>query len=294
MNVTTGTLSPSFLVHLAQVHETLQPGELSGAFLSDLAEVYATLPVASDENLLLLGNRFDIWRRSTYDFVRMRLARLPEDDPIKCRISLFRPKGYGRLETAHTRTLAWLLDPNGEHGFGTSLLAALFRYLSGDECSEMVCVNVESEYPIDFRGAKGRLDVFAQGAWKDEKRRGWAIVIEAKVDALEGEGQLQRYDDWLRSNAADREVFRLFLHPDHREPETANEDWLTLSYLELVRIFRPVYGKLRHKPGFQFLRFYLAGVLQDICGWPAEFNTQCIDSYAVASYLKAVHEGYKR
>src|SRR5262245_56355407 len=110
-------LLPEFLGDLAEVYATLRPQALSAAFLSDLAQVYATLPVVSDANLHFLANRFDAWRRSTQEFVRTRLRELSDDDPLRCPISLFRTMDYGRLETAHTRTLAWLLDPQREHGF---------------------------------------------------------------------------------------------------------------------------------------------------------------------------------
>jgi hypothetical protein len=73
-------------------------------------------------------------------------------------------------------------------------------------------------------------------------------------------------------------------------PGTGSEEWESLSYLELVRIFRAVYNGLRHAPGFHFLRFYLAGVLQDVCRLPRNVGEDAADPYAVASYLKAVHD----
>src|SRR5437016_4569566 len=125
------SLSPTFLADLAQVYATLRPQALSTEFLSDLARVHATLPVASDSNLLFLANRFHDWRKATQERVRVRLVELSDDDPLRCPISLFRTMDYGRLETAHTRTLAWLLDPEREHGFGQILIAALLRRLFG-------------------------------------------------------------------------------------------------------------------------------------------------------------------
>lgn len=215
-----------FLGELAQVYAALRPQALSAAFLSDLAQVHATLPVASDANLLSLAKCFDEWRRLTQEFVRTRLVELSADDPLKCPISLFRTMDYGRLETAHTRALAWLLHPEREHGFGKTLLAALLRHLSGDDCSNGLRVKgVESEYLIDGSSASGRLDVLAEGTWENEKRNGWVLVIEAKVDAWEGEDQLPKYENWLRSKAADHEVFRVFLTPDGRVPETGAEEW---------------------------------------------------------------------
>jgi hypothetical protein len=227
----------------------------------------------------------------TQEFVRTRLAKLDKDDPLLCPISLFGTMDYGRLEVAHTRTLAWLLDPTGEHGFGDTLLAALLHRLSRYDCSEALRVKrVESELPIDGSGAKGRLDVLAEGTWENTERGGWVLVIEAKVDAWEGEGQLPKYEKWLRSNAAGREDFRIFLTPDGRAPETGVEEWESLSFLKMVEIFRAVYGGLRHAPGFHFLRFYLAGVLQDVCGLSCNVRKDSDDPYAVASYLKTVEK----
>ena len=116
----------------------------------------------------------------------------------------------------------------------------------------------------------------------------WVLVIEAKVDALEGDEQLHKYEEWLRSNAARREPFLIFLTPKGRPPETGNEEWESLSFLDLVRTFRGVYVELRNKPGFHFLRFYLAGVLQDVCGLFR--NVKKDDPYAIASFLKSVQE----
>jgi hypothetical protein len=266
------TLSPRFLADLAQVYANLRPQTQSSAFLSDLA------------------HRLDKWRSVTEQRVRARREELPEEDPLRCPISLFRTMDYGRLETAHTRTLAWLLDPEREHGFKNTVLAALLRRLSGHDCSDGLRVEqVRSEYPIDGSGAEGRLDVLAEGVWEDGGQSRWVLVIEAKVDAWEGEDQLQKYEAWLRSHAADRQVFRVFLTPEGRLPQSGAEEWEPLSYLELVQTFRSVYGALRHAPGFHFLRFYLAGVLQDVCHCPC-VGEDGADPYAVAAYLKTVHE----
>lgn len=281
------SLSRKFLADLAEVYPALRPPPLSTAFLLDLKRVYATLPAASDHNLRFLAGRFDQWRRTTQELVRTRLAQLDKDDPLRCPISLFRTMDYGRLETAHTRALAWLLDPRGEHGFGTTLLAALLSNLSRSDCAKSLKVErVQSEYAIDSSDMKGRLDVLAEGTWENGKGGGWVLVIEAKVDAWEGEDQLPKYEEWLRSNAMGREIFRVFLTPDGREPETGTEEWESLSFLELVRIFRAIYSKLRDAPGFHFLRFYLAGVLQDVCHWPRNIADDAADPYAIADFLK--------
>jgi hypothetical protein len=287
------SLSQAFLDDLADVYASLQPQALSAAFLSDLAQVHATLRDTSDANLPFLAKRFDEWRSVTRELVRTGLATLDRNtEPLLCPISLFRTMDYGRLETAHTRVLAWLLDPTREHGFGTTLLDTLLRSLPGYNCSSPLRVRrVASERPIAGVGAKGRLDVVAEGDWEGVQGSGWVLVIEAKVDAWEGEDQLQKYDKWLGTYAAGREVFRVFLTPDGRE---SDGNWEPLSFLRLVQIFRVAYSSLVERPGFHFLRFYLAGVLQDVCRWSRNIEEDTADPYAVASYLKSVHDSQSR
>lgn len=287
------TLSPRFLAHLAGVYARLRPEVFSPSFLSDLKCMYDTLPLASEENLLFLAERFDNWRKVTQDLVQARVETLPDDDPLKCPISLFRTMDAGRLEIAHTRTLGWLLDPTREHGFGTTLLVALLRRLYGESsCKGIRVLRTASEYPIDGAEVGGRLDVVMEGTWENGPRNAWVLVIEAKVDAGEGEDQLQRYEEWLRTNGRCREPLRVFLTTDGRLPKSNADDWECLSFLELVRIFRVAYSGLRQAPGFHFLRFYLAGVLQDICQLPCNVESEITDPYAVASYLNAVSNPY--
>ena len=282
-------ISPSqqFLSDLDLVYASLRAPAYSSMFLSGLADVYSTLPIASEANLHFLAERFSEWRRKTREFVNDRIGDLDKDDPMRCRISLFRTMDLGRLETAHTRTLAWLLDPTREHGFGNRLIAALMAKVSGRANVEGLRVGrVESEVAI----SSGRLDVFAKGEWEDGSSRKWVLVIEAKVGAPESDGQLGKYDDWLDIHAADHEIFRIFLSPDGRAPETSEMEWQALSYLELMLSFRTVYDKLRDKAGFHFLKFYMAGVFQDVCRIPCVEIGEAADPYPVADYLKSVLE----
>ncbi len=289
-------LSPSFLADLAQVCASVEPQPLSGAFLADLAKVFESLPLASDANLEWLAIRLTEWRNTTAEFVHRHLLDLQLDDPLLCPISLFGTMDYGRLETAHTRTLAWLLDPTKNHDFSDVLLVALLRRLAReDHFDSLRRVHVASERPIDVPGVNGRLDVLAEGFWEcTGKLARWTLVIEAKVDAWEGEAQLDKYDEWLRSHAPDSKVFRVFLTSDGRTSSTGNEEWEPLSFLELVQIFRPVYFGLQHKAGFNFLKFYLAGVLKDVCHFPHNIGDDAADPFAVAAYLKtAFHSDSK-
>jgi hypothetical protein len=286
------SLSQAFLTDLAEIHASLQPQTpaLSPAFLSDLERVYASLPHPSDENLAYLAERFKQWRQRTRKTLAGLLKALHPDDPVLCQISLFRTMDVGRLETAHTRTLAWLLDKDKEHGFGDALLAALLQRLAKPDRFDCLHVEaVDAEVVIGASSVQSRLDVLAKGQWEYAgERTRWMLVIEAKVGAREGKGQLGSYDEWIHSHAAGRRMFRVFLTPNGDPPESGSEEWEPLRFLELVQVFQKVYYKLKSKPGFHFLRFYLAGVLQDICGWPRKVTADGPDPYTIVAYLKSV------
>jgi hypothetical protein len=190
---TNGNLSPAFLRELREVYSSLQPRPLSQAFLSDLKRTYSALPASPIVDFEFLEVHFEAWHRWAQETLRLQLKDLPADDPLRCPISLFRTMDHGRLETAHTRTLAWLLDPTGEHAFGDKLLAALLLHLSTSAAFDMLTVKrVERELRIsnDRADASGRLDVFVEGQWSIgmSAPSPWTLVIEAKIDAGEGEG----------------------------------------------------------------------------------------------------------
>lgn len=137
----------------------------------------------------------------------------------------------------------------------------------------------------------GRLDILAEGDWDDgDGPVPWLLVIEAKIDAWEGEGQLLKYDRWLDKYGRGKHLLRVFLTADGRLPEDGSDEWKALSFLELVQIFRKPFASLRGTAGFEFLRMYLAGVLQDICRFPAIHAENSSDPYSLIAYLKTVHE----
>jgi hypothetical protein len=285
-------LSPTFLVDLKQVSDSAMPQRQnwSGAFLSDLKLVHDSLPRPTDSRLSDLAERLRGWRTRVQDEVQRALRRVPSDDPLRCPISLFGTMDYGRLETAHTNALAWLLDPSKPHGFGDTLLRAVLAWHpEGQDSTRLGNTRVSKEHYIS---GVGRLDILAEGDWNngDTPPVPWLLAIEAKIDAWEGEGQLPKYDKWLAKHARRRQLLRIFLTADGRLPEGGGDEWKALSFLELVQILRKPYASLTGSAGFEFLRLYMAAVLQDICRFPTMHAENSDDPYSLAAYLKTVHD----
>jgi len=117
------------------------------------------------------------------------------------------------------------------------------------------------------------------------------LVIEAKVDAFESDRQLHIYDKWFANIPKETtRVDRVFLTPDGRTPNTSKERWAALSFLQVACAFRRAYPKLKSTPGYDFLRYYISGVLKDICGLslPMIDAAKHADPYSCKKYLQSV------
>ncbi|MGE3806125.1 MAG: PD-(D/E)XK nuclease family protein [Gemmataceae bacterium] len=258
------------------------------AFRHDLSSRHAIVrrfkPIG---HINVLAPRFDRWRACAQERLRQLFEKLPPYDPLRCPVSLFGPMRNARSELQQTRLIAWLLDPNSEHGFGSRLLQDLLFHLSeGWVNDSLVVEKIKSELELP----KGRLDVFAKGTWeKNEETETWMLVIEAKVDAHESKAQLSTYEDWLEEQPAVDERIKVFLTVDGREPETAKADWEVMSFRDLAKIFQEALGDLQNCPGFQYLQMYLAGLLKDVYGWrlPLKDFGSYRDPYSVLTYVES-------
>jgi hypothetical protein len=265
-------------------------------FLLALSELYSQHHKQSIDHSELAA-RLTEWRQHARAEMH-RLSDLPKNDPLNCAISLFAPMDYGRLETANTRALGWLFDPRQGHGFGTTLLKTFLASLHHEfGNAEFFVDKVECERMISHIGenASGRLDILATGRFA--KHSGidlpWVLLIEAKIDASEQPNQLERYEQWVDARHPDALFVRVFLTPDGRPAESGSGNWKAMSFLSLACALRRAYGMLSEEnPGYHYLRFFITGVLSDICGWrlPLPRAHACLDPYGYLEYLRTVHE----
>lgn len=188
------------------------------------------------------------------------------DSPLGCSVTLFRALGFYRQELAHTRALGWLLGPNEAHGFGDLMFRSMLiavrapdvlqrRVLDQLRSDSAKIVRVFCEWK--FPNGK-RADLYCTGT---SPSGDWSCVVEAKVDHHEAPEQVRRYE-----SSGDATQLRIFLSTDGRSPSTAKLPWCALSFLDVARAFLKAIGKLEGAPGLPFLRLYIAGVLNDLCG----------------------------
>lgn len=284
------TVSPQFIDDLKVVLAYIDAGGLRAEFLQDLKIACAHARPApkceiSMADLNSIAERLHEWRINRQRALKNMLDNLHKDDPLISKVSLFGTMDYGRLETAHTRTLAWLLDKK-EHGFGHRLLEALLRSLMNDNSLHITDLQeIKSEHWTN----NGRIDVFAKGRWKVQNTsedKSWVLAIEAKIDANKSDDQLSRYDEWLNSHHSDTELLRVFLTQDARASKTHTNNWQPLSFSKMAGIFWHVSG-LQDCQGYHFLRYYLTGVLREICDTQNPMESIDTDPYTAINYLRA-------
>jgi hypothetical protein len=245
--------------------------EYIGRLRKDLAR-YAELdvpnvPVAStpdfeSRELEVLGERLSSALARTRITAREMLTehrRNFEQSPVFCDVTLLGPLGQSRRELSVTQVLAWLLDPNGGHGFGDSVLRALLSHAADEsQASEEILAASAQE-----------IAVFTEFAMNSRRRadivvvaRRSALVIEAKIDAKEQSDQTVDYAEYF-SEAFERATF-LFLAPPGVDPKS--EQFMPLRYLELSRVLIAAISKSTSAAGFHYARYFIAGILRDMCG----------------------------
>jgi hypothetical protein len=152
--------------------------------------------------------------------------------------------GKHRDELVHSRMIGWLLDPCGHHGLGTQVLSTVLEYtdLLPRDPAILARTRVSLEVPI----GEGRMDIVVEA-------RGLYLVIENKVDAVEGPGQCAYYLE--RVQHPDRRF--IFLTPDGRDPDSAPE-FRTMGYGDFADLLEQVLGRSRKGAiGFDIAAAYL-------------------------------------
>jgi hypothetical protein len=207
-----------------------------------------------------LGAALQNARANAQILVNAHHAHFP-DSPLFCSCSLLRPLGQSRRELSVTQVLGWLFDPNAEHGFGGLLLRAFLSLLAEDS-DEAQKIHESDDHD---------LSVYTEFTLNETNRAdilivcpGHAVVVEAKVDASEGQGQTERYhSDFGNSFPA-----CTFVYLTHQGTQAISTAFRSLRYLELVRAMIRVLPAGYAADGFHYARYFLAGLLNDLCEIP--------------------------
>ena len=250
-------------------------------FLKDLEQVCAgetdsaPQPEPVQGELEALAAILECVRKWCQTQVKVMAKSLPPYDPLCRPISLLGICSKAHSETAHTATLAWLMNPGESHGFGDVLARAFLNLLKAD-VNSLEVTSVEAERPWLIPDPKTgkeslfRTDLWLEGNFGPEGRPDDRFfgLVEAKLWTKERYRQLtdyemiiERYPDWDR--------YLGFLTPHGDKPVSHDDQqWKAISFEDIGLAFRSKLDELKERPGFEVLRMYLATVLCDVLNRP--------------------------
>ena len=196
----------------------------------------------------------------------------------------FRMMGIAKNETTHSRILAWLLNPKGDHGLGDGFLrefihetvdAAQLPTPRSDDLVDVINaswdhaqIKREWEHKIDEQA--GRLDILVLNG-----QAKFVCAIENKIRSGEHSGQLTRYRRALEAEYPNFLRHHVFLSPTGSQPEREEErtHWVPVSY----KTVHDLIGRLLDKDGgvidpdvLGFLRHYATLLRREIMPEPEE------------------------
>lgn len=202
-------------------------------------------------------------------------------DPWINRFNLFDVLQISKTEIRHSNVIAWLLDPNENHGLKDFFILRFFNEISKSEK-----INLDT---LDFKSFR----IFREQDNYDillvSEKEKVAIVIENKIEAGETGRQLQKYHTSITTQFKNFKYKKfVYLTPDGREPknDVDNQDWICLSYQPIVDILERIYEKENLSEDVKFfIKSYLQTLRSNVVV-DEELNDICKNIYS--KYFKAM------
>lgn len=179
---------------------------------------------------------------------------------------LLEPMDFLRYEPIHTRLVAWCLRPRARaNGLTDAPLRALLgrlgastsvRFPASDEPLGPVVV-----VPEKTLGDFGRADIWVE-------MPDVVIVIEAKVDATERDGQVSDYRRAVERYTPGKQALPVYLTVDGDTSDT-DQDALPLSFQDLLELWLPI-AVSADSDEHHYLRHYLASIARHMYGLAGE------------------------
>ncbi len=144
------------------------------------------------------------------------------------RYNVFEAIGFIGQELTHSRFLAFLLDPQRNHGLNDLFLRSFLQKCSeSTDRDSLPRVNDgslgQTTVHTEVYAGDGRIDILL---FNDVAK--WAIIVENKIWTTEHSDQLDRYFRFVKENYPDCQVWGIYLTPYGDRP--SHEEYLPFDY----------------------------------------------------------------
>lgn len=148
------------------------------------------------------------------------------------RFNIFEAMGAVRGELRHSNFLSFILSPTRSHGIGSNFLLQFLRSAIAKQLPprrvarsiELMVADLESA--VIYREHEN-IDLLIE-----LKQLKIIVLVENKIDAAVGDGQLQKYKDIIKVRYPDFRHLFILLTPDGIEPD--DDDYVALDYSEIA------------------------------------------------------------
>lgn len=206
---------------------------------------------------------------------------LDELSPWTKKFNVFDVLRISKTEIRHSNMLAWLFDPNENHGIGEQFLKGIIQRI------------VEYDYEKKFDVFKLLLleldDFIVYREWHCidlllvSVKENILIAIENKVASKEHSNQLERYKEILNKEYPNHQKIHVFLTPDGEEPSDV-DNWCVLTYIDIVEILEGVNKRIELLPEVgAMINNYIEIIRRDI-----------VEDEKLISICNKIYEKHKR
>ena len=143
-----------------------------------------------------------------------------------------------RAEIRHSYMLAWLMNPNANHGLGDRFLRLFLKYLFANNRdsikSEVTFFDIEvfNLDDIEIRREWNRIDLLLLS-----ESNKLVVAIENKIGTQEHSQQLERYFDIVSKELPDYRKLFVYLTPDASTPSD-EQNWIIFDYSTIYSILK--------------------------------------------------------
>lgn len=180
----------------------------------------------------------------------------------KTGFNIFDVLNISRNEIRHSNVLSWLLNPNGDHGLGDSVLyGVLSEILSlNSKCkfkqTKLLLLDLKN---FDVRREEEFIDILLVS-----QKEKFVIAIENKTFTGEHDNQLSRYMKYVEKRFSGFDTLYLYLTP-HGDESSDSENWLLLSYDAIYKSIERALNEIHVEEDVNaFINNYLEILRRDI------------------------------
>lgn len=158
----------------------------------------------------------------------------PELDKLENLLSqfnIFETLNIVSAEIRHSNVLAWLLNPNANHGLGGYFVKQFLKYLISknkdylDPQVSLFDFEIFNYSFLEIRREWQNIDILII---LEEENKKYIIAIENKIKTSEHSKQLYRYRETVENEFKDYIKIYVYLTPEDLIP--SDENWITFNY----------------------------------------------------------------